>query len=142
MRKIVILWCICLGCGPPMVIENPVPEQPASTAKPERELDYSGLGNPVNLDEMLDIQGVEPVWVRGTKFMLEVRTTKWDEFDGVREGRASLKIRKADETKVVTIEENREKVVFGFRISVAYAYEIYNDKDAKFVPHVKLKISR
>ena len=142
MRKIVILWCICVGCGPPMVIDNPPPAEPAKPAQAEPELDYSGLGNPVNLNENLDIRGVEPVWVRGTKFMLEVRTTKWDEFDGVREGRVTLKLRNENDSKVVTIEENREKVVFGFRISVAYAYEIYNDKDARFVPHVKLKISR
>ena len=141
MRLLCLLLFFSLGCGAPMVYESKetAPKKPQPT-KPK--LDYKNLGNPVQLNQELDIKGVEPVWVEGSEFLLEIRATKWDEIAGEREGRATLLCRNAGQEKTITIEEDRSKVVFGYTVSVSYAYEFYDNVDATYIPHVKLIISR
>ena len=109
-------------------------------------IDYSDLGRPVNLNEPLEVKGVNPLWVRDTQLLVSINTTKWDEFEEegktVREGRAILNFSAGDKRRVVTIAEGDEKVVFGYRVSVTYAFEFYDKRDATFIPHVKMTISR
>ena len=142
MRTLIILTFLAVACGPQMVIEKrPVePKTPATPKAPPR-VDLSNIAIPVDINIELEIKGVNPRWVRGTRLLFEVTETKWNEINGEQEGRAMIRIRQDDRERNVVIEEDDSKVVYGYRFSVSYARD-YFDPDGRMAPHVKLTISK
>jgi hypothetical protein len=131
-----------MGCAPTVL--PPLETKPAENVKPA--IDYSLLGVPVNLNEELDIKGVQVLWIEGTKILITTRGTKWDEFTEngkvTRDGRAIIEFKDGHKERTVTIGEGTEKLVFGYRVSVSLAWEFYNKLEATYVPHIKMTISR
>ncbi len=137
-----------LACGPTIHV-GPVskaPEKVAPKPKP-KPLDLSTRGFPEALGFEIEIKGYKTVWLKETDLLVTLKTTRWDsvgdEADkNAREGRSTFQFERGSVQKTRTIDEGETKTVLGFKVSVSYAYEFYNEADARFVPHTKFTVRR
>lgn len=129
------------ACGPPKTYTGPIRDQPAKKVV-VKAVDLSERGIPVKLDQPIEMIGYMTVWVQGTRLLVTLETTAWNEVDGEREGRARLGLELGGEKQSVTIEEEEVRSWNGFKIRVDHADEKYRDGRGTWDPHVKLTITR
>jgi hypothetical protein len=112
-------------------------------------IDLSNYGAAVQFNAMVEIKGMGTVWIEGSPFLLTLLETRWDDIETdkgtERIGRAKVRVwePEGDEReKTVTIEEGRTKTALGYRITISYAYEFYEESSARHIPHAKLTIQK
>lgn len=146
-----IFALLLLTCCAPTYGAAPVEKKPAATPKPRPPPpppDLSNTGIPVRLGEEIEVKGYSTVWLVDTPLLITLKTTAWDHIGGdendpdSREGRARFIFVREGLSKVKTIEEGQTATVYGFQITVNHAYELYQDHDARWVPHAKFIVRR
>ncbi len=142
-----LMSSLLLACGSAThvgPVTAPVKVAPPPKPKP---VDLSNKGFPHDLGKEIEIKGYKTVWLKGTDLLVTLQTTRWDAVGDEqdkesRQGRATLVFERGSQNKPRTIDEGDTKLVLGFNVSVSYAYEFYNESDARFVPHVKFTVRR
>ncbi|MFT5432624.1 MAG: hypothetical protein ACI9OJ_003326 [Myxococcota bacterium] len=132
------------ACGPPKVYKGPI----RTEAKPAvvAVSDLSLHGTPVELGQTIEITGYRTVWFRGTRLLVTLEKTAWEEVAGDRDGRATLKTVMDEasgktETRL-TIDEDASKDSKGFRFKVLHADEVYEEARSTYSPQVKFVVTR
>jgi hypothetical protein len=110
---------------------------------PPRPKDLSEIGTPIALGEIVDAKGYQTYWVAGTRLLITLKTTKWNEVgDGLREGRATLIWEIDRKTKTKTVDESTTEASMGYAVEVKYAYEHYDDTRGVWQPHAKFRVTK
>lgn len=140
---VVVMLLVCPlvlgGCSGAEV--PPPPARPIRAAPPPPPPDLSDHGVPVRLGAEIDVKGYNTVWVKGTRLLITLMSTQWDEISGTREGRAKFSVKNGGETIEATVWQGRPKRIFGFTFTVSHAYELHTD-EGRFVPHAIFKVVR
>ncbi len=114
----------------------------ASKIEAKPAFDYQSQGRAVPFGKTVEIIGADTVWIQGEKLLVTVDKTSWETLGDQRASKARFKLVHEGEEKVITIEEGRSRAIFGYTLTVEYAFESYSKETLQYVPHVKIKVTK
>ena len=146
---LLVLPCVALfatACANPQLVEAPPPKpvvKPKPVEKDDAFRDFGG--KVVAKGEVFRLEAMDIVGIKGHRIVIRMVKTEWTSHEGpdgkmVKEGTADLEIQKGDKKKRKRIDQEETRTVFGAKITVKGAGEMYSKKRMQYVPWVEVVV--
>ncbi|MCO4762817.1 MAG: hypothetical protein KC502_14985 [Myxococcales bacterium] len=135
------------ACANPQLIEAPPPKPVVKKVAPQGPDAFRDFGGKrVKKGEVFRLEAMDMVGVAGHRIVLRLVKTEWTTRElpsgkKLKEGTADIEIQKGEKTKRKRIDQEETRTVFGAKITVRGAGEMYSKKRMQYVPWVEIVVN-
>ncbi len=135
------------ACANPQLTEAPAPKPVAAVKAPRADDAFRDFGGKVvEVGEAFRLEAMDMVGIKGHRIVIRMVKTEWTSSEGadgkmVKEGTADLEVQQGDQRKRKRIDQGETRTVFGAKITVKGAGEIYSQKRMQYVPWVEIVVN-
>ena len=142
-----LLAFLATACANPQLTQAPAPKPVVAPKPPQKDDAFRDFGGKVvEKGETFRLEAMDLVGIKGHRIVIRMVKTEWTSHEGpdgkmVKEGTADLEIQKGDKRKRKRIDQEETRTVFGAKITVKGAGEMYSKKRMQYVPWVEVVVN-